>query len=86
MTWNSSAVRCDVVPLPLRGGRDLVGIFPQVVDQLGHARRLEIPGTDDQRVGHMRHHDDRLELARLKSKLGIEILVDHQRRRRRRRQ
>ena len=72
--------------IALRGGRDLVGIFLQVFDELAQVRCLDVVRIDDQRVRHLGHHNDRLEFGGIEPQLRIETLVDHQRRRRRREQ
>ena len=69
--------------IALRGGRDLVGIFLQVFDQLAQVRCLDVVRIDDQRVRHLGHHNDRFEFGRIERQLRIEALVDHKRRRRR---
>src|SRR5258705_3456342 len=70
----------------LCGGGNLLRILFQVFDEFGYARRLEFRRVDDQRVRHMGHHDNRLELLRIKSEFRVEILVDDQRWRGRRKQ
>ena len=66
----------------LRSGSDPVGIVLQVFYQLAQIRGLYIVGIDDERVRHHGHHDDRFELERIECQVAIEILIDHERRRR----
>jgi hypothetical protein len=51
-------------------------------------RRYSIDGVgvDDQRIRHLRHHDDRLEFGRIEAELRVQVLVDHKWWRRRREQ
>ena len=67
----------------LGGGGHFVGILLQVLDELGDARCFEVLWIDDQCVRHVGHDDHGLEFGRIETKVGIKILVDHQRRWRR---
>jgi hypothetical protein len=69
-------------PDALRGADELVRVVAQIRDQFGDARRLDLVRIDEQRVGNLRHDDDRREGVRIESELWIEALVDDERRRR----
>jgi len=58
----------------------------QIIDQLGNRRGLYFVRIDQQRIGDLRRHHDRLEFGRIECEVRIQILVHHQRRRRRRQQ
>ena len=68
--------------IALGGGGELAGIGFRIGDQLGDVLGRDLR-VDHQRVRHPSHDDDRDELERVEPELRIEVLVDHQRRRRR---
>ena len=70
----------------LRGNQHLVGVLPQIGDQLRDGGGLDPRRIDDQRIRHMRHHDDGFELRGIEAEFWIEVVIDDQRRRRRRKQ
>src|SRR6266446_576475 len=77
--WNMAEVRCEVVPLPCVADEILPGLSRACAMKFASVVALTLPGLAT-------HHRDRHERCRIVAEPAIEVLVDDERRSRRRQQ